>query len=109
MSDPENKDPIYLGEGMSLEPEDENMEMGLVDDPNNFDMGIYQDEDAGMCVLLVFKTPKGPKSLCFRFEANEKFLTGCRGLLTLFQGNLPGGESPDFDAPTQNQKKPTLH
>ena len=85
----------------------EQLEVGIVDDPDSFNVGVADELDGA--ILIVF-TPKDlPKqALGFRGEAKEKFLLSMESLLNLFHGiEEVEEESPSWIVP--EKKKPTLH
>jgi hypothetical protein len=94
--------------GPEMKKVDDNLEVGLIDDPDSFDIGVAAE--LGNALLIVFSPKDLPKqAIGFRGEAQEKFLQSIQNLLNLYRGEVEAErENPSWIAPT-NQKKQTLH
>jgi hypothetical protein len=103
--EPEN---FEFNSGGNMEKVDENLEVGLIEDPDAFDIGIAATLDNAL--LIVFSPKDLPKqAIGFKGEAQEKLLFCIKNLLESYYGaEEVERESPSWIAP-ETKKTPTLH
>jgi len=94
--------------GGTMEKAEENLEVGLIEDPNAFDIGIAASLDNAL--LIVFSPKDLPKqAIGFKGEAQQKLLFCIKNLLESYYGaEEVERESPSWVAP-ETKKTPTLH
>jgi hypothetical protein len=108
MSEKKETENFEFTPGADVEKVDENLEVGLIDDPDAFDIGIAASLDNAL--LIVFSPKNLPKqAIGFKGEAQEKFLFCIKNLLKSYYGAEEAErERPSWIAP-ETKKIPTLH
>lgn len=85
-----------------------NVEIGFIDDPEDFDIGM-EGGQADSIVFLFRQEGEPFRALGFRGEASEKLLTSFYALLSLLYGSTQATEEELGTVDPKNKKLTTLH